>query len=966
MLEQKDRQHFKKMKSPNQNAGRSFENETADEVQTKNVNHVITKFVGKGFDKLTLEELAVTLITPDFADRFKKATGSVWNPKMQVKVIDRLTKANFDIKWMTRKSDGVHNALFASCARGDVDKVLEYLRKSDDSAIDAVDSTMKTGLHIAVKEGHIALSEVLIQKRFNVNCRDRTLKTPLHYACLNSHETLTEILLKSGADILARDSSGRTALHFAACGNSVKAITALIATKPEIVNLVDNVGRSPLHYAVWNSSQKQVDIMRTLLENEADPNLQDEDGKTPLHHAAEGARSRAIPILLQKGAKIGIREHTNNKLPLDLAVNDRIRELIIVYSASPYNVKQSDIDFMDTAIRGQPVPTVKPGDLRKKPEDDVSPIKVALSKNREKMIIPNFIRDKLFDIMRKIQDHGVQSYQHIKRPYMFTGSWLEDINKLEDFHTKIASLTATEATLRIFNVLFPYEKEFPESTTEKPLIDNFYGEYWNFEADVDKNLNADVAEFGKMREDEVRKYETLVEISKKQLEEAKADLETLKAHIENQNKQIATLKDQVSRGAGFEKERADFASQLKKKTDEIAALNQELKSLRPLQRELEEKNLEIELLKSEIPQGTSPELEEALQKIADLEGQLAIQKEKDRAMRYRAGRVFIKTLEDNGFVRQGGSADDVDQNFLDDQAILRMCKALDGNPPGIEIRLRQADSDGDGRLNRTEFIKCFEKLKLSPQDINSLLRVAGFFEGKVTVGIDEFANVLRERPKLRNMWEEGLFKRLLTAFKKNNWEIDQAFKFMDADNSGELSKAEFKKGLDSIDVKLSAKDCNALFIVLDENRSGTIDLTELKSRLLTIAPVSDNKTEKETKKEGENKRGGANGDDIEKVGRVKVSNALLGSMFIKPLIEDTEMNGSYRLINGELKLQIPNAKGLKIPKTNNELFLKIKLPGATLPKVTKTVPYQGPSDGVEQWNLAFKFPLLDVLLVNIF
>ena len=947
------------MKSPNQNAGKSFENETVDEVQTKNVNHVITKFVGKGFDKLTLEELAVTLITPDFADRFKKATGSVWNPKMQVKVIDRLTKANFDIKWMTRKSDGAHNQLFASCARGDVDKVLEYLRKNDDSAIDAVDSTMKTGLHIAVKEGHIALSEVLIQKRFNVNCRDRTLKTPLHYACLNSHETLTEILLRSGADILARDSSGRTALHFAACGNAVKAITALIASKPEIVNLVDNVGRSALHYAVWNSSQKQVDIMRTLLENEADPNLQDEDGKTPLHHAAEGARSRAIPILLQKGAKIGIREHTNNKLPLDLAVNDRIRELIIVYSASPYNVKPSDIDFMDTAIRGQPVPTIKPGDLRKKPEDDVSPIKVALSRNREKMVIPNFIRDKLFDIMRKVQDHGVQTYQHIKRPYMFTGSWLEDINKLEDFHTKISSLTATEATLRVFNVLFPYEKEFPESTTEKPLIDNFYGEYWNFEADVDKNLSGDVAEFGKLREDEIKKYETMVEIAKKQAEDAKGELDALKAQIEAQNKQILQLKDQVTKGAGFEKERATFTADLKKKTDEIAALNKELKSLSQVKRELEEKNIEIELLKSETGQGNSAELEAALQKVAALEEQLGSQKDKDRALRYRAGQVFIKTLEDNGFVRKGGSADEIDQNFLDDQAILRLFKALDGNPPPIEVRLKQADSDGDGRLNRTEFIKCFEKLKLSPQDINSLLRVAGFFEGKATVGIEEFANALKQRPKLRDMWEEGLFKRILEAFKKNNWDVEQAFKFMDADNSGELSKAEFQKGLDSIDVKLSAKDCNSLFIILDENHNGTIDLQELKRKLIEIAPTSTNLNENEVKK------GGPSDEDVERVGHLKFNKSFLGQMLVKPLVGEANMNGTYHLIHGELKLQIPNARGLKIPSTK-ELFLKIKLPGATLPKVTKTVPYTGPSDGVAQWNLAFKFPLITVLLVNKF
>ena len=67
------------------------------------VDHVITKFVSRGIEKLSVEELAVTLVTPDFASVFKKRTGSDWNARLQVKAIDRLTKANFDIQWMTKQ-----------------------------------------------------------------------------------------------------------------------------------------------------------------------------------------------------------------------------------------------------------------------------------------------------------------------------------------------------------------------------------------------------------------------------------------------------------------------------------------------------------------------------------------------------------------------------------------------------------------------------------------------------------------------------------------------------------------------------------------------------------------------------------------------------------------------------------------------------------------------------------------------
>ena len=60
------------------------------------------------------------------------------------------------------------------------------------------------------------------------------------------------------------------------------------------------------------------------------------DGKTPLHHAAMGGKVRAIPILIQRGADITIRDITNKKTPMELASNDRTREILVVYSSTPF------------------------------------------------------------------------------------------------------------------------------------------------------------------------------------------------------------------------------------------------------------------------------------------------------------------------------------------------------------------------------------------------------------------------------------------------------------------------------------------------------------------------------------------------------------------------------------------------------------------------------------------------------
>lgn len=43
----------------------------------KDLSFVVTKFMQKGFNSLTEEELAVTLINPNFNSMFQKTTGSL-------------------------------------------------------------------------------------------------------------------------------------------------------------------------------------------------------------------------------------------------------------------------------------------------------------------------------------------------------------------------------------------------------------------------------------------------------------------------------------------------------------------------------------------------------------------------------------------------------------------------------------------------------------------------------------------------------------------------------------------------------------------------------------------------------------------------------------------------------------------------------------------------------------------------
>ena len=49
-------------------------------------------------------------------------------------------------------------------------------------------------------------------------------------------------------------------------------------------------------------------------------------------------------------------------------------------------------------------------------------------------VLPYNIRNyqaKLIENLRRVQKFGVESFEHVKKPYMFTGSWMEYVRDLD-------------------------------------------------------------------------------------------------------------------------------------------------------------------------------------------------------------------------------------------------------------------------------------------------------------------------------------------------------------------------------------------------------------------------------------------------------------------------------------------------------------------------------------------------------
>ena len=367
-------------------------------------------------------------------------------------------------------------------------------------------------------------------------------------------------MYKEGADFKAKDSSGRTTLHFACCSWSSETISLILNTVPELIDLGDNLGRTPLHYSIWNACEEQIDIIRTLLERGADINQVDDYGMSALHHAAKGGRARAIPILVQRGSNMSLRELKNHKTASELAKTDRIRELMTVYSSEPYYLNSKNKAFLDSAVQGrkaeihkttlfsnEKVIVSKKVNRRRKGDPGTDPTPYTQN------MVPGFLQDTLVKILRELQEIGVKGKQHHKRPYLFTGSWMEGVTSIEQLFERIKDITPNEAMLRVFNVVKPYEGVLPGSDGQEMAVSQFYGEYYNFEIDrrsssTDNLASSRIMGFSATDGVSIAKLHAQLQASQSQVEVLKRQNKTLMIEQKELTAKLVSLEYDKSEG----------------------------------------------------------------------------------------------------------------------------------------------------------------------------------------------------------------------------------------------------------------------------------------------------------------------------------------------------------------------------------------------------------------------------------
>eukprot|EP00736_Rhodelphis_marinus_P006721 Rmarinus@m.23999 len=182
-------------------------------------------------------------------------------------------------------------------------------------AVNSLDGSNRTPLHVAVATGNICVARTLMLLGASTCAIDKDGNTPLHMLqCIHPHEEapkpensrdpkpldavfVEEATTLYGADVNARNHAGCTPLHVAAEHATCDAVRAImIGGICADIHVQNSVGETPLHVAVRRCSDK---IVRLLYRSGATPELARYDSMTSLDLAKE-RNSNLVQILQEQ------------------------------------------------------------------------------------------------------------------------------------------------------------------------------------------------------------------------------------------------------------------------------------------------------------------------------------------------------------------------------------------------------------------------------------------------------------------------------------------------------------------------------------------------------------------------------------------------------------------------------------------------------------------------------------------
>jgi ankyrin repeat protein len=183
--------------------------------------------------------------------------------------------------------------LYRALQVGDLDQIKRHVYHGSD--VNSPDAAGDYPIHVAARNGQVAIARVLLDHGARLDVRDVKGRTPVHLALTAGRTEVAEVLFSAGA------ADSPQALLFALVreGSADRDALALLHKRGADLNAVGDTGQAPLHLAVVNG---RVALAKRLILAGADANLPDADGQTPLALALRVGDADLIRMLRQYGA----------------------------------------------------------------------------------------------------------------------------------------------------------------------------------------------------------------------------------------------------------------------------------------------------------------------------------------------------------------------------------------------------------------------------------------------------------------------------------------------------------------------------------------------------------------------------------------------------------------------------------------------------------------------------------------
>ena len=194
-----------------------------------------------------------------------------------------------------------YSPLAIASYNGDLQIVNILINKGAD--INSTDEEGNKPIHHAASGGNLEIVKMLHKRGANINDISKSKhNTPLIYSCKIGNFYIANYLIRNGADVNVQDYQGNTALFFASYGYKITEDDYSENKKMYIEKAKYGESGNAL-------SNSYLDVMISLLEKGADPNISNNLGQIPLHAAINDVNLEGMKILLEKGSKINTKDN---------------------------------------------------------------------------------------------------------------------------------------------------------------------------------------------------------------------------------------------------------------------------------------------------------------------------------------------------------------------------------------------------------------------------------------------------------------------------------------------------------------------------------------------------------------------------------------------------------------------------------------------------------------------------------